>query len=48
MNDFAVPEHNLAIARRVDHIAYLIRTGTPPHTVAEEMQDLAIIMERRI
>ena len=48
MNDFGVPEQNLAIARRVDHIAYLIRTGTPPHTVAEEMQDLAIIMERRI
>ena len=48
MSDYAVPEYILAVARRVDCVAFRIKTGTPPHQLAQEMRDLALIMERKI
>lgn len=49
MTDFAVPQHRLALARRLDHIAFQIKTGQgSDHHLAEALRDYADMVERKI
>lgn len=49
MTDQSEPDHRLALARRIDHVAFEIKTGQgSDHKHAEALRDLADILERKV
>lgn len=49
MSEQTEPNHRMALARRIDHVAFEIRTGQGnDHKNAEALRDYADLLERKV